>query len=486
MIFSLFGKKDGRKDDRRRTPASDAPPSRPSTPPGGRPTDPRELARLTAAKIDEIESEMIAPPRPAPVAGARLGPPPSPSQAGLAGTVYVPSSAAGAVPSTALPGAVAPSSPATAVRAAPPKDPDTSIILGESRDAGSLEVVGSTLPPAFEEAAVLYANGQADAAAMILWQSIKENALGSHARQAWAMLFDLYQAHGNQQAFESLAIDYSARFESSPPAWDPAFAPPVPEAARPASTSAPALVSLPAALDAQVVKQLEQVQRFAQRNRAVALDATPVKAVDPIGADLLKRVLVAFAKAQRELAIVGAEGLSAIVAGTIEAGRRDPSEACWLLQLELLRLLGRQQEFEDLSIDYCVTYEVSPPPWEPMPASVRVAAPDDGAAAAPAESADTGFGTGPDAFVVEGELTGRAQEALAALRAYAADRAEVVVDCRRLRRLDFVAAGELLNEVVSLRTGGKYLVFRDLNHLVAALLSVMGIPDLAEIRLRRQ
>jgi hypothetical protein len=40
--------------------------------------------------------------------------------------------------------------------------------------------------------------------------------------------------------------------------------------------------------------------------------------------------------------------------------------------------------------------------------------------------------------------------------------------------------------VVSLRTGGKYLVFRDLNHLVAALLSVMGIPDLAEIRLRRQ
>ena len=34
-------------------------------------------------------------------------------------------------------------------------------------------------------------------------------------------------------------------------------------------------------------------------------------------------------------------------------------------------------------------------------------------------------------------------------------RAEVVVDCRGLRRLDFVAAGELLNEVVSLRTGGK-------------------------------
>jgi anti-anti-sigma regulatory factor len=60
-----------------------------------------------------------------------------------------------------------------------------------------------------------------------------------------------------------------------------------------------------------------------------------------------------------------------------------------------------------------------------------------------------------------------------------------VVDARGLRRLDFVAAGELLNEVVSLRSGGKYLVFSDLNHLVAALLAVMGIPDLAEIRLRK-
>jgi len=48
-----------------------------------------------------------------------------------------------------------------------------------------------------------------------------------------------------------------------------------------------------------------------------------------------------------------------------------------------------------------------------------------------------------------------------------------------------VAAGELLNEIVALRSGGKYLVFKDLNHLVAALLAVMGIPDLAEVRLRR-
>jgi anti-anti-sigma regulatory factor len=482
VIFSLFGKKDGPKDERRRPSESDAAPSRPASAPGGRPADAREVARRTAAKIDEIESQMIAAPRPVPVAGARGVPPPA--RPGRAGTVYVPSGggAAAMVPSPPV------AAPVTEAKRAPATEPDTSVILGESGDAGSLEVAGSALPPAFEEAAVLYANGQAEAAATILSQTIREGVSGVQARQAWAMLFDLHQACGEQAAFESLAIEYSARFESSPPTWDPAFAPHRAEAASAGSATGPATVPLPPALDAQVVKQLEQVQRFAQRNRAVVLDASAVTTVDPVGADLLRRVLLAFAKAQRELAIVGADRLSERVAGTLETGRRDPTEACWLLQLELFRLLGRQQEFEDLSIDYCVTYEVSPPPWEPMPASIRAAEPGGDAPADGSGStapSDSGFTVAPDAIALRGEIGGRASELIAALRAAAADRAELTIDCRDLRRLDFVAAGELLNEIVALRTGGKYLVFRDVNHVIAALLAVMGIPDLAEIRLRR-
>jgi anti-anti-sigma regulatory factor len=494
VIFSIFGKKDRSGTDRKRGAApatvggrSGPPTGAPGTAGAARGTDPREIARLTTAKIDEIESEMIAAARPQ-ATPLRSGS----AQAGLAGTVYVPSSAAKAAPAApAAPpqrGAPAGNAPRPAVGAAGRGEAaeDTSIILGDAGgpDGGlSMEVGGSSLPPAFEEAAVLYSNGQGTAAAMILWQSIKENQAGGQARQAWAMLFDLYQASGRKEEFESLAIDYSARFETSPPTWDPLFAPPDPEA-RPAAANAPAAVALSAALDAQSVRQLEQVHRFAQRNRSVQLDAGAVRSVDPIGADLLLRVITAFTKAQRELSVHGVESLVGVLAGTIEAGRRDPSEACWLLQLELLRLLDRQQEFEDLSIDYCVTYEVSPPSWEPMPACIRIDAVGS-VAAAPAAASDPVFSVGKDAFVLRGELEGRAAEALAALRTYSADRAETVIDCRELRRLDFTAAGELLNEVVALRTGGKYLVFKDLNHLVAALLAVMGIPDLAEIRLRR-
>jgi anti-anti-sigma regulatory factor len=506
VIFSLFGKKDGRGLDRKRGTAPATAPARPDPSTGnglagGRSPDPREIARLTAAKIDEIESEMNAANGSAVAAPLRL----ASAQAGLAGTVYVPSGAASAqraaqaaqaavapplpAASTRPAHAAAAGSPAAAVRPVgrPGADASTSIILGNAAAGGdglSMEIGGSSLPPAFEEAAVLYSNGQAVAAATILWQAIQDDQLGAHARQAWSMLFDLYQATGSKADYESLAIDFSARFESSPPTWDDTFAPPAPDA-RAAAPGALSAVAMPAALDAQAVRQLEQVQRFAQRNRGVALDVSAVRTVDAIGADLLLRVITAFAKAQRELVMQGVDTLSAVIATSIEAGRRDPSEACWLLQLELLRVLGRQQEFEDLSIDYCVTYEVSPPPWEPMPASVRTGAPTAraGDVAGPGEGA--AFGADGDAFALRGDLEGRALQALAALRAYAADRAEAIIDCRQLRRIDFVAAGELLNEVVALRTGGKYLVFRDLSHPVAALLAVMGIPDLAEIRLRR-
>jgi anti-anti-sigma regulatory factor len=494
VIFSLFGKKDGRGVDRKRGTTPAGTPVRSGSPTGsgasaGRGVDPREIARLTAAKIDEIESEMIA----ASAAPTRT----VSAQAGLAGTVYVPSGAAAAQKAAESAAQVAQSAAAAAARRAAPAaavrpvaraagDPNTSIILGDARagDGPSMEIGGSTLPPAFEEAAVLYSNGQGAAAASILHQAIKDNQLGGHARQAWSMLFDLYEASGSKADYESLAIDFSARFESSPPTWDGTFAPPDADA-RPAAAGALASVAMLSALDAQAVRQLEQVQRFAQRNRGVLLDVSAVRSVDPIGADLLLRVLVAFAKAQRELVVQGVDSLAAVVADTIEPGRRDPSEACWLLRLELLRLLGHQQEFEDLSIDYCVTYEVSPPPWEPMSPSVRAGSARDGAAAGARPVSESTFAAEEGAFVLRGDLEGRAQEALAALRHYAADRAETIIDCRALRRLDFVAAGELLNEIVALRTGGKYLVFRDLNHPVAALLAVMGIPDLAEIRLRR-
>jgi len=477
VIFRFFAKKDARGADRKRGTgtetvvdtlrgATTAPASAPSI---ARPSDPREVARATAAKIDEIESQMIV----------RSGDEsrvarPGATQASLAGTVYTPANPLAAAAESAAPGAK--SAPPTAVA------PFGQHSVAVDADMQAMEIGGASLPPAFEEAAVLYSNGQADAAESVLQQSILEPLPGSFARQSWGMLFDLHQLTGNRSAFESMAIDFSRRFETSPPTWDDTVAGAT-EVASPNTPASAATVALPAALDAQAARQIDQLKRFSQRGRTITLDLSLVRSVEPDGALLLYRTIAAFAKTRSELTVAGADALLAVVSRTTENGRRDDSDACWLLQLELLRVLGRESVFEDLSIDYCVTYEVSPPPWEPMPPSLRLAGSKGSATDAPVP--DANYEVGAEAFLLMGEIEGRAQEALAALRTYAADRAEIHIDCRALRRLDFVSAGELLNEVVALRTGGKYLVFKDVNQLVAALLAVMGIPDLAEVRLRR-
>ena len=90
-----------------------------------------------------------------------------------------------------------------------------------------------------------------------------------------------------------------------------------------------------------------------------------------------------------------------------------------------------------------------------------------------------------DAFALEGEIDGRPDATFKSLRAYSQAHAEVVIDCRRLRRMDFVCAGEMLNEVAALRSAGKFLVFKDLTYLVACLMMVMGIHDLAELNSAR-
>jgi ABC-type transporter Mla MlaB component len=197
------------------------------------------------------------------------------------------------------------------------------------------------------------------------------------------------------------------------------------------------------------------------------------------------RVLAGFMKSARALVVIGAQSLLEVVATTTEAGRRDPSDACWMLQLEMLRLLGRQQEFEDLSIEYCVTYEVSPPSWEALPPSVQLASATSVRATGEPQASESLVSSQGNGLTLSGELEGRIQGMVAALREYAQHHTLIQLDCARLRRIDFGAAGELLNEVVALQAAGKYLRFKDVNHLVAALMSVMGIPDLAEVSMRR-
>ncbi|MCP6646062.1 hypothetical protein NL493_28350, partial [Klebsiella pneumoniae] len=75
---------------------------------------------------------------------------------------------------------------------------------------GELQVqdVSSGLHPVVEEAAMLFANGD-DEAALSTLERATFGDLGSSTEQVWAMLFDLCHALGRVDAFEAHALAYA-------------------------------------------------------------------------------------------------------------------------------------------------------------------------------------------------------------------------------------------------------------------------------------
>lgn len=383
----------------------------------------REIARATAAKIDEIELEMIS-------------------------DIFDDDTWAGKrrVPAAAS-AAVAPGAPAA--------EHHTDILLGteEVPDAAA----SPSSAPAIEEAAILYANDQLDAACLVLRASLED--AGSE-RQPWWMLFDLYQIMGLEREFESVAIDYASRFETSPPAWTP-FAPPGAEPGRQFAGAVPAAI-LSGRLDELIGPQLARALAPSP-SPLVRFEFHAVTDATPAGCFLLLSALQTLRGSERELVLAGADQLAALLRPMLAIGERAASEAPWLLLLELLMLANREKDFEETAMDYCLTFEVSPPSFE----APRLAA----------ISLGTSQGPTADRFLLPAAIRGDATALLDAIAAHAAVHPALVLDCSRLARMDYAAANALAAQLRGIAGHGREVVLRDLNHVVAVLLRLLGAGE---------
>jgi ABC-type transporter Mla MlaB component len=403
----------------------------------------REIARATAAKIDEIELEMASDIF---------------QDQAWAGNRRTPAAASGG-PSGGADG--------------PLLDLNTAdlLILDGADDLPDAAVAPSSAP-AVEEAAILYANGQLEAAENAL-RACLDGACRSE-RQPWWMLFDLYQASGREAEFESIAIDYASHFETSPPAYSPAYSTAHSAAYSVAGVTPTATLS--GQLDATVGAHLARVLAPAS-GPLVRLEFGTIASATPEGCAVLLGALQTLRREGRELMVAGADQLVAVLRPMLAIGDRGAGEAPWLLLLELLLQMNREKDFEETAMDYCVTFEVSPPSFEaPARAAVRVSV-SVGARAGPGAAAG-------DRFLLPGLVEGDSAALLAAIGAYAGQHASLVLDCSRLARIDYTAANALgaqLRLLAGEQEGRRSIELRDLNHLVAALLRLLGVGEYARL-----
>ena len=342
------------------------------------------------------------------------------------------------------------------------EEPPSSLDFVFSEGEGGFQIEEETDPvdAEAEEAAVLFANGQDDAARAVLESAVRVHQYGPGER-LWLMLFGLYRLTGQKAPFEALEIAFVQTFEKSPPGWLDASRE-KPKAKEKVAGSLLFRGDLTLGNEAGFVA----VQQALDAGPKLRVDFSKVQLVEAEGCGRLLDLLAYAKKAKRDVELLGKDELIALIVPQIEAGRPDNRE-CWLLLLELLQLQGKQEDFDEVAINFAITFEVSPPSWEEK----RVAAPEpEKANLTGAQSVDK------DAYAMTGEIK---NSRFGDLGDYADVNDPVVIDCVGLRRIDFISAGALLNVLSSVRRSGKQIVFRFPNRMVAELFRVIGLKAVA-------
>lgn len=489
MVFSIFGKKPEKKPDKPAPPKVEARKPASSTPrapaPGSpSPADEGESLDFTSyvpppasqapppSAPPSMAPPSVAPPSIAPPSFAppSIAPPAATSAGADAmgldfGALAAQATGQQQAPAARAPAPPPPPPPKPAAAKKKPKGPVDSILCIEVEEGSGVDV-----PPAIEEAAILYANGQTEESRARAQKALDGEDLGAWKLQMWLMLFDLLQSLGRKQEFEEKALDFVVKFERSPPPW--VDAPTAAARANPSMrTGGLAHVALTGVLGAQSAAALDQLKKAAERQPKLRLDFAKLQSIEPAGCTLLRDTLRAFKAGKKDIYLTGEARIVQLLREAAKAGDKSVDAAVWLLLLDLYQMLGMHDEFEEAAVDYAVTYEVSPPSWEALPPRPK-----------PLEASQPiALETGDDAFHLVGEVAGQSDQLFTDIAAYAGGANPVTLELAATKRIDFVNAGRLLNVLEKQQAEGKELVIRGAGEMIIALFAVMGITRIARI-----
>lgn len=360
----------------------------------------------------------------------------------------------------------------------------------------AIEVDDMATDPELEEAAIRFANGDDGGAESGLLLALRGDALVPEVALSWAAaLLDLYRATNNQERFDWAVVEFAQWWGPAVPRWEPlsgAAAVPAttytaPLAAVSSAGAGDAIWHSPAVLTVQAMEDLRDAMSFQPPPWVIGW--SHLTDIDPEAMPLLGGLFASLCDEPVALSFSGANRLVQALRSITPSGDRSVDSAWWSVRLNALRAMEMLDEFELVALDYCVTYEVSPPAWEP--ARCTYASVDAGVAATTSES---GRGMELAATVpmgldnpqlggleLRGDVLGDATQALANLDAAREAGGRIAVSCRQLVRVDFSAAGSILNWVAMREAEGCLVQFQDVHRLVAAFFNVIGINEHARV-----
>ena len=391
------------------------------------------------------------------------------------------------------------------------RDPSDRGAPSEGSQVVAQEWLGDVaVDPDIEEAAIRFANGDDAGAEVGLLTALDRTELDQNSVNTWAAaLFDFYRATGQKARFDKVADDLELRFGCRAPVWFsvPELLGRLPQAeddwTMPAALEGGPIWECPAELTLDAVDRLNLILANAQMPWCLSwrnLTTIAANVAEPLG-----KVVSQWCTAPLQLQFLGAGTLETSLRLQTPSGDKQVSQAMWRLRLDMLRVMELQDEFELAALDYCVTFEVSPPSWQDSHCQYIQEKPRSSSDAtdhgvfSPGEhpprwqSERAGAQTvpmGPDAasqvatVALSGEIMGDATEEIAGLDMAIQGNQRLAVSCAHLVRIDFSAVCSLLNLAASHHDAGCQVQFLEVHRLVAAFFSVVGIHEHARVFLR--
>ena len=388
-------------------------------------------------------------------------------------------------------------------------------LAGDSRNSGissftassmmAVEVLEIAHDAELEEASIRYANGDDMGAEAGLLEMLAAGSIRAGQPETWMVLFDLYRATDQQDKFENMATRFVQKFDRSAPQW---FSLPdaVKQMAVPlAAASAQGPVSdwiCPSSVGIQTIAALNAA--LLKAKMPWRLDWSNLKTVEPAAVDALCKAFTNWAGQSVQLCFIGDDQLQQVLQKNTPSGDRDTHQNWWQLRMQALRVTHRPDEFELAALDFCVTYEVSPPSWEtarcgyhPIDALGQAMATqtiigdvfrDSLPSGVSLQDGDSMLNSQMGNLLsveMSGQIAGDVAAMLEVLQVKLEGADTMVISCAKLIRVDFSAAGTLLNWVSARQEENRSVHFCDVNRLVAAFFNVIGITEHAKVTSRR-
>jgi hypothetical protein len=461
------------------------------------------LPRDAAVEGRNLGTSEYRPPAPKQIAGLPPTSAPAPLQMGrglppltsMADTPFNLPEQRTSQPAEPLPASVQPSEP-------------TASGFGDFGTPFAVEVSEVQHDPELDEAVISFANADFTQCEDALQRITGPGGTRGQHAETWLVLFDLYRATGQQQRFESLAVDYAQQFGWSAPQWyslpklvaDAQAEEPDISKGSPTSNAGEVGWLAPEQLDIEAVARLRS--QTLQMPLPWVFDWHQLQRIDAEAAMQLSTLFRLWSGQAIELRWLAGDRLFQVLSEAGPTGVRDADPVYWLARLDALRLANRPDQFDEAAIDYCITYEVSPPSWEPTRCKVRISGsslstrqPDLSLVSEHStsfmESGLTYDGGAGSASVeianveLSGQLIGDISATLAKLQSESNMAPVINVSCARLIRVDFIAAGDLLNWVLAKRNEGRAVQFVDTHRLVALFFGAMGINEHAKVQVKK-